>query len=174
MVVKNFSAVAADEESLRRLRDAFGAFATGVAVITTRSAAGLPIGVTVNSFASLSLDPPLVMWALNAGSPSLAAFQEARCFAVNVLATSQAEVAARFASRVPQKFAGIECFEGGRGLPLIAGCLAHLECRLRAEHEGGDHALFVGEVERFAHHPGFAPLIFHRGVYCALHSSPGA
>ena len=155
--------------ALRALRDAFGVFPTGVAVVTTCSAAGAPVGVTVNSFVSLSLDPPLVVWSLNRTSPSLATFERSSHFAINVLSVDQVHLSRRFGSRTPDKFAGLVFTQGAGGVPLLEGAAAHFECRVKAVHPGGDHALFIGHVEQFAHDSTRAPLLFYAGRY----HSPG-
>lgn len=149
----------------RALRDALGAFPTGVAVVTARSAEGLPVGVTVNSFASLSLEPPLVLWSLNLKSPSLAIFEQASHFAVNVLSAEQAHLSRRFATPAPDKFDGLEVSEGAGGAPVLAGTAACFECRTEARYPGGDHRLFIGHVEHYSHDKTRAPLLFHRGRY---------
>lgn len=146
-------------------RRALGTFPTGVAVVSTRAPSGAFVGLTVNSFSSLSLDPPLVLWSLKAASPSLPVFDRAQYFAVNVLAEDQVEISKRFASHVPSKFARLEVHAGLDEVPLIVGCAAHLECRTYARHNGGDHVLFIGHVERFAYDPDRRPLVFYRGRY---------
>lgn len=148
----------------RALRDALGRFATGVAVITTRAADGTPLGLTVNSFAAVSLDPPLVAWSLGRQVGSLRAFLASPCFAVNVLAADQEPLSRRFASPVPDRFAGVAWSAGLGGAPLLAGCLARFECRIRRRIEAGDHWLFLGEVERFAYDDD-APLVFFASRY---------
>lgn len=149
----------------REFRRALGTFPTGVAVVSTRAPSGAFVGLTVNSFSSLSLDPPLVLWSLKAASPSLPVFDRAQYFAVNVLAEDQVAISKRFASHVPSKFAQLEVHAGLDEVPLIAGCAAHLECRTYARHNGGDHVLFIGHVERFAYDPDRRPLVFYRGRY---------
>ena len=152
---------------LRALRDAFGVFPTGVAVVTTRGAEGAPVGVTVNSFASLSLDPPLVVWSLNRTSPSLATFERSSHFAINVLSIEQAYLSRRFGSRTPDKFGGLVLTQGAGGVPLLQETAAHFECRVVAVHPGGDHELFIGHVENFGHDSTRAPLLFYAGRYHA-------
>lgn len=149
---------------LREFRAALGAFPTGVTIVTTRGADGTHIGLTVNSFNSLSLEPPLILWSLSAGSPRLAVFEAASHFAVNILCEDQAEISQHFASRIVDKFEGVEVSPGAGGAPLIAGCSAWLECRNYSRQKGGDHVLFIGEVERFSH-SNRKPLIFSNGKY---------
>ena len=149
----------------REFRRALGTFPTGVAVVTTCAASGAFVGLTINSFSSLSLEPPLVLWSLNVASPSLSAFDRARCFAVNILAEDQVELSKRFASPVANKFSRLEIHAGIEGVPLLAGCAAHLECRAAARHNGGDHILFIGHVERFGYDAQKRPLVFFAGKY---------
>jgi flavin reductase (DIM6/NTAB) family NADH-FMN oxidoreductase RutF len=150
----------------REFRNALGMFPTGVAVVTTRAGNGAFVGLTINSFSSLSLEPPLVLWSLNSRSPSAAVFERATHFAVNILCEDQVEISRRFASQVPNKFAGIEVDAGLGDVPLIRDCSAHVECRAHAQHAGGDHLLFIGHVERFAYDRSKRPLVYHGGRYC--------
>lgn len=149
------------------LRNAMGMFATGVTVITTRCADGTLAGFTANSFSSVSLDPPLILWSLGLHAPSLHAFEACSHFAINVLSASQAELSQRFATSGIDKFAGLEWREGLGGAPLIADCLATFECAREACHPGGDHKIFVGRVERLARQDG-EPLVFFGGRYRTL------
>ncbi len=151
----------------RTYRDALGEFATGVAVITTRAADGRPVGVTINSFASVSLDPPLVLWSLGLHSPSLAVFESCSHYAVNILAADQAELSQRFAQSQDDRFAGIETSVGAGGTPLLNGCSAWFECRNELRYPGGDHVILVGYVESF-HRDEKPPLIFYGGRYREL------
>ncbi|GAA4089544.1 flavin reductase family protein [Nonomuraea soli] len=156
---------------MRSLREAFGQFATGVAVVTTVTAQGERAGVTVNSFTSLSLDPPLALWCLSGRAPSVPLFLRAERFAVNVLAADQDHLSQRFATPAADKFAGVELADGAP--PLLAGTLASFVCRTVRVHDGGDHHIFVGEVERFQRSGG-EPLIFHSGRYRELAHPVGA
>jgi flavin reductase (DIM6/NTAB) family NADH-FMN oxidoreductase RutF len=149
----------------RDFRRALGTFPTGVAVVTTRAANGAFVGLTINSFSSLSLEPPLVLWSLQLASPSLGAFDRAQYYAVNILAEDQVDLSRRFASQVANRFQDLEVHAGLEGLPLIAGCAARLECRAAARHNGGDHVLFIGHVERFAYDRQKRPLVFYAGRY---------
>ncbi len=152
----------------RVFRDSLGCFATGVTVVTTRSEQDRPLGVTVNSFASLSLDPPLVMFALRRESTTLPMIRGVGVFAVNVLATTQREVAARFAAG-PPRWEDLDLREMVTGAPVIGGSVASLDCRLHAIHPGGDHEILVGEVLALEQDPSEpAPLLYHRGDYAAL------
>jgi flavin reductase (DIM6/NTAB) family NADH-FMN oxidoreductase RutF len=149
------------------LRSAFGRFATGVTIVTCRDAAGEPVGLTANSFTSLSLEPPLVLWSLRRESPSLAAFEGASHFVVNVLAESQVDLSRAFASRRADKFAEGQWSAGVGGALVLAGCAAVFECATEARHDGGDHRLFIGRVLRIAD-LAIAPLVFHSGHYRML------
>lgn len=146
----------------RRFRDALGAFATGVTVITAAAPEG-PVGITANSFASLSLDPPLVMWAPARASRRFDALVGAEYFAIHVLGQGQFALARHF-SREGRDFALPGVVQSARGVPLLPGCLARFECRRAAVHDGGDHAIVIGHVERVEHRPG-AALVFNAGDY---------
>jgi flavin reductase (DIM6/NTAB) family NADH-FMN oxidoreductase RutF len=150
---------------VRGLRHALGQFATGVTVVTTRDAAGRPVGVTANSFTSLSLEPPLVLWCLARDSSSLAAFRDCTYFGVNVLSASQHHLSRLFATHGAEKFGGsVAVQDGPSGMPLLEGALAHLVCRHVRQLEGGDHEILVGEIESYAAFDG-EPLVFHSGSY---------
>lgn len=149
------------------LRTTLGRFATGVTIVTCRDAAGLPVGLTANSFASLSLDPPLILWSLRRESTSLAAFDAATHFVVNVLAESQVDLSRRFASSQPDKFAEGHWLDGSGGAPVLGGCAAVFECAREARHETGDHVLYIGRVLKLAD-LSVAPLLFQGGHYRML------
>ncbi|MCC7310783.1 MAG: flavin reductase family protein [Sulfuritalea sp.] len=151
----------------RSLRDALGEFATGVAVVTARAADGQPVGVTINSFASVSLEPPLVLWSLGLQSPSLAVFESCSHYAVHILAADQVEWSQRFSQSQDAKFAGIATKVGAGGTPILPGCSAWFECRSQARYPGGDHIILVGHVENFSRQEK-PPLIFHGGQYRTL------
>ena len=150
----------------RDFRDALGRFATGVTVVTTRADFG-PLGMTVNSFASVSLDPPLVLWSPSKSSRRFPAFAEAEHYAIHILSEPQSDVAHAFARR-GHGFDGIDWKEGTGGTPLIAGCAARFECRQTARHDGGDHEILVGEVLR-AGIGNLPPLLFLGGAYGTFH-----
>jgi len=156
----------------RALRDTLGTFVTGVTVITTRDADGTPHGLTVNSFSSVSLDPPLVLWSQSSAAPSHAVFRAASHFAVNILAEDQLELSARFARR-GDKFGAGGWRAGLAGTPLLEGCVAWLECRLLETHAGGDHRVFIGHVERLEHTTR-RPLVFGGGRYLSVHPHASA
>jgi enoyl-CoA hydratase/carnithine racemase/flavin reductase (DIM6/NTAB) family NADH-FMN oxidoreductase RutF len=143
-------------------RSALGQFATGVTIVTTRDADGNAVGVTANSFNSVSLDPPLVLWSLARSARCMAAFEGAETFAVHILASDQDHLANLFASRIDDKFAGLNI--GTEGPPRIDGCSARLVCSTRHMYEGGDHVIMVGEVIDYETE-GKPPLVFHGGAY---------
>ncbi len=149
----------------RELRHALGRFATGVTVITTRAPNGRLEGVTANSFAALSLEPPLVLWSLSRNSSALAGFQDSGFFAINVLRASQVSLSHRFATRGANKYDDVEFGAGLGGCPLLIDPLATLECETEKQLDGGDHVLFVGRVRKIAFHDG-EPLVFSAGQYC--------
>jgi flavin reductase (DIM6/NTAB) family NADH-FMN oxidoreductase RutF len=152
----------------KALRQVLGSYPTGVAIVTTRAAGGRPVGLTINSFASLSLEPALVLWSLVDKSPSLAAFRDAPHFAISVLADHQHALAQRFATAaVPDKFDGVALREAPEGLPVIEGALATLVCAVERHTPAGDHLLFVGRVRRIDRRAG-EPLVFHGGRFAAI------
>lgn len=154
----------APEFDRRAFRAALGAFVTGVTIITTCDESGAPAGLTANSFNSVSLDPPMVLWSLALDSTSLDAFRQAKWWAVHVLAAGQEELSNQFARKDTQKFAGVTYTTGPGGIPLLEGFAARFVCRAAFEYEGGDHAIFLGAVEVFEQAPR-APLIYHQGRY---------
>ena len=152
-------------------RNALGSFATGVTIVTARDAAGVPVGLTANSFNSVSLDPPMVLWSLSLHSGSLPTFRDAEMWAVHILAADQQAMSDRFATPAIDKFAGLDLSDGPEGAPLIEGCAARFGCRARFEYEGGDHAIFLGEVVDFDRRDA-EPLIYHGGRYGRIMRSP--
>lgn len=146
------------------LRRTLGAFTTGVTVITTVGPDGRRYGVTANSFSSVSLDPPLVLWSQATTSRSHPAFRDSERFVINILAVDQIHVSDRFARSGDDKFEGIEIDEGLDGLPIIRGAAAFLECRKMATYPGGDHVVFLGQVENLSR-ADRAPLAFCDGQY---------
>ena len=144
-------------------------FATGVTIVTARTPAGALIGLTANSFNSLSLSPPLVLWSLSQAAGSMPALSTGSHYAINVLAADQKALAERFAGRRDDRWAGVAYTEGASGAPLITGAAASFECFNRSRYEEGDHVIFVGEVERCSHRPGAAPLLFHGGKFYSEH-----
>ncbi|MDG1707651.1 MAG: flavin reductase [Emcibacteraceae bacterium] len=148
----------------KELRNCFGKFATGITVITAVSPDGLKIGLTVNSFSSLSIDPPMILWSLDNNSHSLEALKATSHFAVNVLASDQMDLSNNFASREDDKFDNVDTFEGKCGLPLLVDTVSHLECKNVHQYPGGDHTIFVGEVEHFEI-SNKKPLLYTNGQY---------
>ncbi len=133
-----------DRSNTRALRDAFGRFASGITIVTASSTDG-PVGITANSFSSLSLDPPLVLWSPDAGSRRFPYFEQAGYFAIHVLGAEQIDLCKGFAGS-PFAFDGVDVTDNEHGVPLINGCLARFECRQNAIYPGGDHKIVVGEV----------------------------
>jgi flavin reductase (DIM6/NTAB) family NADH-FMN oxidoreductase RutF len=148
----------------RDFRNALGAYATGVTIITAAGSDGKPYGLTCNSFASVSLNPPLVLWSLVLYSSSLNAFQNASHFAVNVLGVSQQALANKFAKSSDDKFVGVEWTPGLGKAPLLAGSVANFQCRSVNRYYGGDHVIFLGAVEAYSYNRD-EPLLFARGGY---------
>ncbi|CAM3601479.1 flavin reductase family protein [Polaromonas hydrogenivorans] len=148
----------------KEFRAALGSFATGVTVITARAADGTAVGLTANSFNSVSIDPPMVLWSLSKRAYSLPVFTASEHWAVHVLAADQEPLSNRFARAGEDKFAGLDLEDNVASLPLLKGCAARFQCKTSFQYEGGDHIIFVGEVTSFerSDHP---PLVFHAGRY---------
>jgi flavin reductase (DIM6/NTAB) family NADH-FMN oxidoreductase RutF len=155
---------ATDRFDRRDLRTALGQFATGVAVVTACCADGRRIGVTVNSFSSLSLSPPLVLWSLSKLAPSLPDFCSTRHFAINVLAHDQHHLSRQFSTPQADRFSGLQCAEGIGRVPLLPGVIARFECQNVRQYPGGDHIIFCGAIERYQRYDK-EPLVFHSGRY---------
>jgi flavin reductase (DIM6/NTAB) family NADH-FMN oxidoreductase RutF len=154
----------------RALRSAFGQFATGVTVITGTRPTGEPVGVTANSFTSVSLEPALLLWCLQNESTSFDAFGVGRAFVVNVLASGQDHQAMHFAKRAEAKFASGPMVEAQRA-PRLTGALCRIDCVVETTHMGGDHTIIVGRVTAFEN-AGGAPLLYHAGRFGAFSGSP--
>jgi len=148
----------------RQFRDAMAQFATGVTVIAARRPDGRYAGFTANSFNSVSLEPPLVVWSLHRRAANLAAYENAARYAINVLAHDQVELARRFSRPHADRFDGVSFRLGAADAPLIEGCIAWFECRHHAMHRAGDHVLFIGHVETCERRNGVG-LVFHHGRY---------
>jgi len=144
-------------------------FATGVTIVTARSAQGNCIGLTANSFNSVSLTPPLVLWSLARSAGSMAAFSAGSHYAINILSADQQDLAKQFSARDGDRFSGVQFVLGASGAPLLEGAAATFECFNRSRYEEGDHVIFVGEVERCTHRSGASPLLFHGGKFYAEH-----
>jgi len=157
--------------SKKLFRKVLGHFATGVTVVTMRQRSGMPWGFTVNSFTSVSLEPPLVLICVGQGSESFQAMRKAKYFAVNFLTEKQEELSRRFASKSPDRFSNISYSDGAHGSPLIAGCLGFVECKKAASHLHGDHTIVIGEVLE-AKARGGSPLVFYRSAYARVLRTP--
>ncbi|CDS52683.1 Nitrilotriacetate monooxygenase component B [Polaromonas sp. CG9_12] len=144
-------------------------FATGVTIVTARTPAGVLVGLTANSFNSVSLSPPLVLWSLSQSASSMAALSTGSHYAINILSAGQKELAERFASRHEDRWTDVAFNEGASGAPLLTGSVATFECFNRSRYEEGDHVIFVGEVERCSHQAGAAPLLYHGGRFYTEH-----
>ena len=151
----------------QELRQALGRFAAGVTVITTVDARGNKIGVTANSFNSVSLDPPLILWSLARASRSMPAFDCCERFAVHILGAHQQKLARQFAARGEEKFASVTTREGLGGAPLLDDCIAHLQCMVENRFDGGDHVIILGRVIAFEAYDR-EPLVYHRGQFARI------
>lgn len=156
------------QDDTRALRNTLGRFATGVTIVTAIDPDGQPVGLTVNSFSAVSLNPPLVLWCLDNTSHNLAAFRRASHHAINVLAAGQVDLSNRFATWPVDRFAGLSWHPGAGGAPLLADCCARFEVINESCQPGGDHSIFIGRVVNFNENPELAPLLFHAGNYCLL------
>lgn len=152
----------------REFRNCLGAFPTGVTVITAIGPRGEPVGNTVSSFNSVSLDPPLILWSLGRHTYSLKAYLSTDLFAVNVLREGQDKLSSRFARALGDKWAGLDYETWETGCPILPGALAVFECRTAHTYVGGDHVIFVGEVIHAVHDADGKPLVFHRGKYSTI------
>jgi flavin reductase (DIM6/NTAB) family NADH-FMN oxidoreductase RutF len=155
--------------SSAEFRTALGLFATGVTIVTARAPDGSLVGLTANSFNSVSLNPPLVLWSLSQAASSMAAFRTGSHYAINILAADQQALAQRFASRHADRFADVAFVEGQSGAPLLSGAVASFECFNRSRYAEGDHVIFVGEVECCSHQLGTSPLLYHGGKFYTEH-----
>src|SRR5579885_3403965 len=153
-----------DRNELRRV---MGHFATGVTVITTLSKEGKMHGLTANAISSLSLDPPLLLICVDKKAESYPCFEESKVFTVNILADDQEDISRRFAVSGGEKFEGVAYRRGANGAPILNGTLAHLECKLYAAYDGGDHTIYLGLIEE-AETREAKPLLFFRGGYREL------
>ena len=157
------------QHDARDFRSALGCFPTGVCLVTALASDARRHGMTINSFSSVSLEPPMVLWSLSRNATSAPVFRDAEYFAINVLAAGDGALASQFATPGADKFAACHGrFTAGLGgAPVLAGALASFECHSRHRYYGGDHIVLIGVVERYAHAQG-APLTFHRGRYAAI------
>jgi flavin reductase (DIM6/NTAB) family NADH-FMN oxidoreductase RutF len=150
-------------------RAALGMFATGVTIVTARTPAGELVGLTANSFNSVSLSPPLVLWSLGRAATSLEAFRTGSHYAIHILGAGQKALAEQFASKGTDRWQGVAHTLSPSGVPMLDGCVASFECFNRSRYEEGDHVIFVGEVERCTTRLGAAPLLFHGGKFFTEH-----
>jgi len=156
--------------STPEFRAALGMFATGVTIVTGLNDAREPIGLTANSFNSVSLEPPLVLWSLAKAAASLSAFSTGSHYAIHILGADQRALAERFAARGVKRWDGVGFHIGAAGVPLLDGVAACFECFNRSRYEEGDHVIFVGQVERCSRQPGVSPLLFHGGRFYTEHA----
>ncbi|CAK0769666.1 Flavin reductase [uncultured Gammaproteobacteria bacterium] len=153
----------------RAFRNAMGCFATGVAVATAQDPETGPVGVTINSLSSVSLDPPLILFCLNSKAHSFATFIRTRTFAINILAEDQRELSVRFSMwPLEKRWAGLAHSISENGNPLLADCQAVLDCTTQTQHDGGDHVILIGRVVDLHCHPVGRPLVYYRGHYALL------
>lgn len=153
----------------RALRNAFGNFTTGVTLVTTVGADGKAIAMTANSFSSVSLDPPMVLWCIDKGSDRLGIFEKSQHFAINVLAASHQELSGRFAKKGQPYMDGVSYTTWETGCPIIPDAVAIFDCDKAASYDAGDHIIYVGKVRKFAApEDAGKPLVFYKGGYCAL------
>jgi flavin reductase (DIM6/NTAB) family NADH-FMN oxidoreductase RutF len=151
------------------MRAALGLFATGVTIVTTRALDGTLVGLTANSFNSVSLTPPLVLWSLGLKSGALQTFLQAKHYAIHVLSVEQQALAERFASKSEDRFAELDFKNGHGDVPIIPGCAAVFECTSRSQYHEGDHVILVGEVIACQHDATRSPLLFHGGKFYTEH-----
>ncbi|WNC72224.1 flavin reductase family protein [Thalassotalea psychrophila] len=153
-----------------QFRNALGKFPTGVTIVTTKFGDEL-IGMTISSFNSVSLDPPLILWSIDKGARSLPAFKEANHFAVHVLSEEQQDLSNLFARQGADKFANVELETGIADVPMLSEYCARFQCQVEHQYEGGDHVIIVGRVLDFDAHDGKDPLVFHSGRYAQISKS---
>ncbi|WP_369060319.1 flavin reductase family protein [Caulobacter sp. 73W] len=161
-----------DQDALanaRALRDAFGCFTTGVTVVTALCPEGRKLGFTVNSFASVSLDPPLALICVDLNSFSLQGLEASGAFVVNVLHADQQALARQFVQRDDDRFAGVGLETWGTGAPIIDDCMANFECRISQAFDAGDHRVIVGEILRVRFDPAHEPLVYLQGRFRKVH-----
>ncbi|MEZ5878136.1 MAG: flavin reductase family protein [Tepidamorphaceae bacterium] len=160
------------ETDPRMFRNCLGQFPTGVCIVTAPGG-DEPVGMTMSSFNSLSLDPPLILFSIDRKAKGLPTWQAATAYVVHFLSQDQRELSNRFARPGTNKWEGLPYQPGPDGAPVLAGAAAVLECRPHAQHDGGDHVLFIARVERFRAHPDRRPLVFCNGRYSDLGSGHG-
>lgn len=153
----------------RELRDVLGLFPTGIVIVTTTDEGGEPLGMTINSFSSVSLSPPLILFSIGRNAYSFETWRQAKHYSVNILAEDQTDLSSRFARALADKWSGVAVEEGATGVPLISNALARLECERYACYEGGDHEIFVGRVVGIDEvQQARRPAVFFQGKYRRL------
>ncbi len=152
----------------REFRNALGCFATGIAVVTSMKEGGVPLGITVNSFSSVSLEPPLILFSLGHTGNHCQEFKESGKFAVNILSATQKDLCDRFASPQPDRFTGIDYDPGENGSPVFGNSLAVIECETWKAVEAGDHLIFICQVTNVVTHDEKTALLFHKGTFPVL------
>lgn len=163
----DFSPVETPEIDEREFRRALSRFATGIAIVTTTDEDGQPVGTTINSFSSVSLDPPLVLWSMGLTAYSLKAFRRAGAFAINVLPADKQTLCRQFAKPAADKFSGVDYQLDAFGQPVLEGMLAHISCTTWRRYPGGDHEIFVGRVRSLQMSDG-QPLVHYCGGFSTL------
>lgn len=161
-----------DANQIREFRNALGRFATGVTIITTTAGNDEPIGLTANSFSSVSLDPPLLLFCLDRESFSFGHFEQSEHFAVNILSADQEDISSHFARPSEDKWRHVDYDLCGVGCPSFSDALAIFECKTHAVYDGGDHVIIVGKVVDFTHRADGEPLLYHRGRYARIAPEP--
>lgn len=161
------SPVTQPEIDPRALRDVLGCFATGVAVVTSIGDNASPVGMTINSFSSVSLDPPLVLWSIGLNAPSRDAYRRHAGFAINMMCAESKDLSMKFATPSDDKFEGVDWTEGHFGIPVLSAAMATLECETQDRIISGDHEIYIGRVLRIDSQDR-APLLFHRGKFASL------
>ena len=156
--------VCGDKLDSRELRNVLGCFGTGVTVVTTLDKNGQKVGLTANSFSSVSLDPPIVLWSLSKQSKSVNAFMQSSRFVINVLSMEQLPLSKQFSQPLDDRFIGVSSSEGLGSLPVLNDCAANIECRAVSSQEVGDHILFLGQIERY-NYLEKETLLFCNGAY---------
>lgn len=155
-------------------RKALACFATGVTIVTTLDGDGVPVGLTVNSFNSVSLDPALVLWSLKRTSSNLQNFLNCQSFCINVLSEDQMDLAMQFATSGIEKFDGVKWRHTPSRAPRLNECTAYFDCRLYDHHDGGDHVIFIGEVQEFGSRASRPPLMFVNGEFASASKETGS
>ena len=149
-------------------RKVLGNFATGITIVTGLTENEIPVGLTVNAFTSLSLSPPLVLFCLDKRTASIEAFDSEKCFALNMLNKDQQDLSVIFSTKVEDRFEKVEHTFWDTGVPILSGCLANLECKIDAVHDGGDHLIIVGLVVRLHQSDNGSPLLYFNGNYAQI------